>query len=437
MIQSLPGFRDFYPDEMAVRNYVFAKWREVARRYGFREYDGPPLESLELFTVKSGAEIVGQLYNFKDKGDRDVALRPEMTPTLARMVAAQERQFKKPLKWFAIPQLFRYERQQKGRLREHFQLNCDIIGENSVAADAELVACLIDSLRALGLTEKDFVVRVSDRLLWHEFLNAVGVAESSHGAVFAVVDKIERAPQDVSRTNLGKAGLSAEQVEKIFSLATGDAEKILAGAGIGERLGVFNQFRNALEGFGLWKDFVKVDFTIVRGLAYYTGIVFEVHDREGKFRAVAGGGRYDNLLKLVSGGKVDLPALGFGMGDVVLTELLRERGKLNDVPDFTARFEGLEHKIDGYVVIVDELLRGAALKLIHDLRDAGFSIDYALSPAKVGKQFENASSLNARWAIVVAPQEWQGGQVKLKNMASGQEGAVAISEVAKRLESKL
>jgi histidyl-tRNA synthetase len=433
MIQSLPGFRDFYPDEMAVRNYLFAKWRETARRYGFREYDGPPLEPLELFTLKSGAEIVGQLYNFKDKGDRHVALRPEMTPTLARMVAARDRQFKKPLKWFAIPQLFRYERQQKGRLREHFQLNCDIIGESSVAADAELVACLIDSLRALGLTEKDFVVRVSDRLLWHEFLNAIGVAETSHDAVFAVVDKIERVSQDVSRTNLGKAGLSAEQVEKIFSLATGDAEKILAAAGIGERLAVFNQFRAALEGFGLWKDFAKVDFTIVRGLAYYTGIVFEVHDREGKLRAIAGGGRYDNLLKLVSGGKVNLPALGFGMGDVVLTELLRERGKLNDVPDFTARFEGLEHRIDGYVVIVDESLRGAAMKLIHDLRDAGFSIDYALSPAKVGKQFENASSLKARWAIIVAPQEWQGGQVKLKNMTSGVEETVGASEVAIRL----
>lgn len=436
MIQSLPGFRDFYPDEMAARNYLFAKWRETARRYGFREYDGPPLEPLELFTVKSGEEIVGQLYNFTDKGDRAVALRPEMTPTLARMVAARERQFKKPLKWFAIPQLFRYERQQKGRLREHFQLNCDIIGENSVAADAELVACLIDSLRALGLTERDFVVRVSDRLLWHEFLSAIGVADSAHDAVFAVVDKIERAPQDVSRTNFSKAGLSPEQIEKVFSLATGDAEKMLVQSGVGDRLGVFNQFRQTLEGFGLWNDFAKVDFTIVRGLAYYTGIVFEVHDREGKFRAVAGGGRYDNLLKLVSGGKVDLPALGFGMGDVVLTELLRERGMLNDVPDFTARFEGLTHKIDAYVVIVDESLRLGALKLIHDLRDAGLSIDYALSPAKVGKQFENASSLNARWAIVVAPQEWQSGQVKLKNMANGQEETVAVDEVAKRLESK-
>jgi histidyl-tRNA synthetase len=434
MIQSLPGFRDFYPEQMAARNYLFAKWRETARRYGFREYDGPPLEPLELYTVKSGQEIVGQLYHFVDKGNRPVALRPEMTPTLARMVAARQRQFKKPLKWFAIPQLFRYERQQKGRLREHFQLNCDIIGEPGVAADAELVACLIDSLRALGLTAQDFVVRVSDRLLWREFLNAIGVVETSHDAVFAVVDKIERLPQEVSRANFAKAGLSAQQIEKVFLLATADAEKILASAGVGARLGEFTQFQRALDGFGLWRDFAKVDFSIVRGLAYYTGIVFEVHDREGKFRAIAGGGRYDNLLKLVSGGKVDLAALGFGMGDVVLTELLRERGRLNDVPDFTARFEGLTHNIDGYVVIVDESLRGAALGLIHHLRDAGFSIDYALSPAKVGKQFENASSLGARWAIVVAPQEWQSGQVKLKNMASGQEEVVPAGGVVQRLK---
>src|SRR5579863_6788178 len=165
----LPGFRDFYPETLAVRRYIFEKWRDVARRYGFREYDGPPLEPLELFTKKSGDEIVGQLFNFTDKGERAVALRPEMTPTLARMVAAHERNYKKPIKWFAIPQLFRYERQQKGRLREHFQFNADIFGENDVAADSELIALLIDTLRAFGLTAKDFVIRLSSRNAWEEF----------------------------------------------------------------------------------------------------------------------------------------------------------------------------------------------------------------------------------------------------------------------------
>ena len=170
----LPGFRDFYPETLAIRRYIFGKWRDAARRYGFREYDGPPLEPLELYTQKSGEEIVGQLYNFVDKGDRAVALRPEMTPTLARMVGAHHRDYKKPIKWFAIPQLFRYERQQRGRLREHFQFNADIIGESDVSADAELIALAIDTLRSFGLTEKDFVVRVSDRRAWQRYLAATG-----------------------------------------------------------------------------------------------------------------------------------------------------------------------------------------------------------------------------------------------------------------------
>src|SRR5271170_2093012 len=165
----LPGFRDFYPETLAIRRYIFDKWREVARRYGFREYDGPPLEPLELYTQKSGDEIVGQLFNFVDKGERAVALRPEMTPTLARMVGAHHRDYKKPIKWFAIPQLFRYEKQQRGRLREHFQFNADIIGETDPAADAELIALLIDTLRAFGLTEQDFVIRLSSRNAWQEF----------------------------------------------------------------------------------------------------------------------------------------------------------------------------------------------------------------------------------------------------------------------------
>src|SRR6267142_1808036 len=167
---ALPGFRDFYPEQLATRNYLMSVWRDVARRYGFVEYDGPPLEPLELFTKKSGDEIVRQLYNFTDKGDREVALRPEMTPTLARMVGARHRDYKKPIKWFAVPQLFRYEKQQRGRLREHFQFNADIIGETDVSADAELIALAIDTLRSFGLTEKDFVVRISDRRAWQRHM---------------------------------------------------------------------------------------------------------------------------------------------------------------------------------------------------------------------------------------------------------------------------
>src|SRR5437762_3881063 len=210
--KSLTGFRDFYPEGLSLRNHIFATWRGAAARYGFEEYDGPPLEALELYTKKSGDEIVQQLYNFKDKGDRDVALRPEMTPTLARMVAAHERSYKKPIKWFAIPQLFRYERQQKGRLREHFQFNADIIGEADPAADAELIALLIDSLRSLELTVEDFVIRLSSRNAWHEFF------ERNHGApereyeFYQVIDKLEREEDDTNEQKLGTLGFTAAQV---------------------------------------------------------------------------------------------------------------------------------------------------------------------------------------------------------------------------------
>ncbi|HEY9509195.1 MAG TPA: ATP phosphoribosyltransferase regulatory subunit, partial [Verrucomicrobiae bacterium] len=223
-MERLPGFRDFYPEPLPhpdvwsadARQYIFAKWRSIARRYGFREYDGPPLEPLELFTTKSGEEIVKQLFDFTDKGDRHVALRPEMTPTLARMVAAHERNYKKPIKWFAIPQLFRYEKQQKGRLREHFQFNADLMGETDPAADAELIALLIDALRGLGLTAEDFVIRLSSRNAWQQFYkNGIGEASASTESeyqFFQIIDKLERTPPDESRKKLFELGFSLDDV---------------------------------------------------------------------------------------------------------------------------------------------------------------------------------------------------------------------------------
>src|SRR5271156_6442557 len=209
---ALPGFRDFYPDDCAFRNAIFAKWRDVAHRYGFVEYDGPPLEPLDLFTKKSGDEIVTQLYHFKDKGDRDVALRPEMTPTLARLVTARHKDFKKPLKWFSIPQVFRYERQQKGRLREHYQLNCDIIGEPGLEADVELIALVIDVLRAFGLTEKDFVLRLSDRVFWSDFMKTYGVPEEQNYEFIQAIDKSEREDRAKTAEKLGPLA------EKVFTI---------------------------------------------------------------------------------------------------------------------------------------------------------------------------------------------------------------------------
>lgn len=391
---ALPGFRDFYPEQFAERAYIANVWREVARRYAFVEYDGPPLEPLDLYTRKSGEEIVGQLYNFRDKGDREVSLRPEMTPTLARMVGAKANALRKPVRWFSMPQLFRYERQQKGRLREHFQLNVDIVGEADVTADAELLAVAIDIMREFGLGADDVRARVSDRRLLRALLEHLGVSSDEQlAAVFAVVDKFERQPREVSTEKLGAAGLSAGATEQLFALmGTITLDDLRARYGgvpaVAERLGELARYFGYLERLGV-RDYVTLDLTIVRGLAYYTGIVFELFDVRGEFRAVCGGGRYDNLLRALGG--ADLPALGFGMGDVVLGELLRARG-LNVAPvgqpDFWVAAEG-ERAIDEAMVV-------ATL-----LRRAGASVEYALRQQSLSKQKKAAFSAGASYMIVL------------------------------------
>jgi histidyl-tRNA synthetase len=395
-MERLPGFRDFYPEPLPhhdvwsadARQLIFSKWREMARRYGFREYDGPPLETLELFTTKSGEEIVGQLYNFTDKGERNVSLRPEMTPTLARMVAAHERNYKKPIKWFAVPQLFRYERQQKGRLREHFQFNADVIGETDPSADAELIALLIDVLRSFGLTAEDFVIRLSSRNAWHDFYERgrglTAPKQSEVGAApggkdheyefFQVIDKLERTPALDSEKQLAALGFSLLEVNKFIESGEPTAE--------------LKSILDNLAARGM-SDFVKVDYHVIRGLAYYTGVVFEAFDRKGEFRAIAGGGRYDNLIKLLSNGKVNLPALGFGMGDVVLLEILKARGLL---PKF-------DTNVDVFVLVEDEGLRAQSLKLVQELRLGGFAVEYSLTPAKAEKQFKRAQELKAAFTV--------------------------------------
>ena len=408
-MERLPGFRDFYPEPLPhvdvwsadARQYIFEKWRATARRYAFREYDGPPLEPLELFTTKSGEEIVGQLYNFADKGGRAIALRPEMTPTLARMVAAHERNYKKPIKWFALPQLFRYERQQKGRLREHFQLNADILGETDPAADAELIALLIDALRAFGLTAEDFVIRLSSRNAWHDFFQRGGGDPAQEYAFYQIVDKLEREAPEQSDQKLSALGFSLAAVNTFVEegLPTAELQSIL----------------DNLAARGL-RDFVRVDYRVIRGLAYYTGVVFEAFDRKGEFRALAGGGRYDNLIKLISGGKVTLPALGFGMGDVVLLELLKARGLL---PAFDAN-------VDVFVLVEDEALRASSLKLIQDLRSSGLVVEYPLTPGKSDKQFKRAQELKAAFTARLEGET----QVRIRNLKSREEVLLAVGEVA-------
>src|SRR5947209_7847572 len=376
-MQALPGFRDFLPDDCAARNYVFARWREVARRCAFVEWDGPPLEATELYRKKSGTEIVDQLFNFTDKGEREVAMRPELTPTLARVVAVHEREFKKPLKWFSIGQFFRYEKQQRGRLREHFQLNCDIIGEANLAADIELMALCIDIIRPFGFTDKDFVVRVSDRDFWTDFLREKDISADRWDELLQAIDKFGREPREKTAEKLGNLA------DPVFA--------ILKSGGKSEKL---DKLVDGLRARGL-ADFVSIDVGIVRGLAYYTGIVFEVFDRAGKFRAIAGGGRYDNLIAQLSDGAVSLPAIGFAMGDVVLGELLREKGIAPN-----------EQSLDVYVVIAKAERRGDALRQIQLLRDKNLRVDFPLTTAKVGKQFQSAENLGARFALIIGD-EWR------------------------------
>ena len=412
-MQALPGFRDFLPDDCARRNYIFGCWREVARRYGFVEWEGPPLEATEMYKKKSGAEIVEQLFNFKDKGDREVALRPELTPTLARVVAAHEREFKKPLKWFSIGQFFRYEKQQRGRLREHFQLNCDIIGEKDLAADIELVALCIDFLRAFGFTEKDFIVRISDREFWIDFFRDKNVPAERWDDLLQAIDKSARESREKTAEKLGDL-----------------ADPVFAALESGGKSAKLEQLVDGLRARGL-ADFVGIDVGIVRGLAYYTGIVFEVFDHAGKFRAIAGGGRYDNLIAQLSDGTVSMPALGFAMGDVVLGELINEIPRTREAMQQTIANES---RIDIYVVIAKEQRRADALTQIQQLRDRGYRIDYPLTPTKVARQFQAAEDLGARVALLYGD-EWP--QVKIKNMGTGEQELVSHENLAADVDARL
>lgn len=408
-MQALPGFRDFLPDDCAVRNYIFAQWREVSRRCGFVEYDGPILEDLELFKKKSGEEIAKQLYDFKDKGGRAVAMRPEMTPTLARMVAASHREFRKPMKWFCIPQMFRYERPQRGRLREHYQYNADIIGEASVDADVELIAVCIDVLRSFGFTAADVVVRISDREFWIDFLRAQHVPEDRWQQSLEIIDKSEREPREKTAERLGPL---ANAVFDIFD-GGGKSDKLDALiAGLRQR-GV--------------ADFAKVDLRIVRGLAYYTGVVFEAFDRGGKLRAIAGGGRYDNLVAQLSDNAASLPAAGFAMGDVVLGELLRENPTAREKMEAAVK---REQQLDVYAVIAKEDRRGDALRQVQAMRDAGYRVDYPLAATKVGKQFQTAEQLGAIFAVLFGD-EWP--QVKIKDLRTRDEQLVPREELLAHL----
>ncbi len=426
---ALPGFRDFYPEQFAQRAWLFERWRDVARRFGFVEYDGPPLEPLELYTKKSGDEIVGQLYNFTDKGDRAVTLRPEMTPTVARMVAARANALRKPVRWFSIPQLFRYERQQKGRLREHFQLNVDLFGESDVAADAELLAVACEIMRACGLSHEDVVARVSDRRLLTALLRGVGVPEAAMGVVFAAVDKIEREVPTALEQRMVDAGVGPTTAGRVLELVRAsdfDALRVeFAGDGdVTDALERFERYRQLLQAHGVL-DFLKLDLTIVRGLAYYTGIVFELFDAKGEFRAVCGGGRYDNLLSALGG--VDMPALGFGLGDVVLGELLKARGKMPSGAPV----------IDYWIAPLDNSHRVSVVELAAALRATGASVEYPMKDQSLAKQFKAASTVGARHVVIVGAGYADSGEIELKSLiGTGDQRAISVAQLIEQATAR-
>lgn len=381
-LQCLPGFREFFPDVCAQRNYLFMHWRDVARTYGFVEYEGPVLEPTELYRRKSGDEIVTQLFHFTDAGGREVALRPETTPSLARMAAAKHKELRKPIKWFQIGSCFRSERPQKGRGREFYQFNCDILGEPSIAADADLVAMAVDTMRSLGFREGDFVVRLSDRNVWPDFLEKAGVAAENIADFLQVIDKMEREKPGVTEDSLAELGTSRAAVDAFI-------------AGQGADWAPLQALMADLGARGM-SGFVEVDLGIVRGLAYYTGTVFEIFDISKGMRAIAGGGRYDQLCKLIGGS--DLPACGFAMGDMVIGNFMKET-----IHAFRQYQEWLVSygKIEAFVIIADEARRADALALVQNLRSGGIATDYSYLPAKVGRQAQLAEQLGARAALTI------------------------------------
>ncbi len=435
--QSLPGFREFYPDSCARRNHIFSQWRRTARAFNFHEYDAPVLEPLELYTEKSGEEIVDQLFSFEDRGGRSVTLRAEMTPSIARLIGAKANSLKRPIKWYHVGEHYRYEKPQKGRLRAFYQFNADIFGEPGPGADAELITLLVQTLRAFGLTENDFKIRLSDRDLWLLILAAEGVAKSDSATVLGAIDKLERT--DRTKTVEKLAVVLGDRTESFL----GKVETLIAirdFATLSDFIGkltldenLATEAQNRLENWKLLLsflessgvgDFIQIDLGIVRGLAYYTGFVFEAFEADGQGRALAGGGRYNNLVQKLGG--PEIAAVGFAMGDVTLTDLLESRCLL---PDYT-------ETLDFVAIIGSPKARKVALKDIYLLRSLGYCIDYPLKDQGFGKQFKDANLKGARFAFIYGDDEIEKNVVKVRDFTTGAEQEfprIIVAEIASEL----
>jgi histidyl-tRNA synthetase len=421
--QTLPGFREFYPEDLARRNHLFRLWRQTATTFGFSEYDAPVLEPLELYKAKSGEEIENQLFSFTDKGGREVALRPEMTPTVCRLVGARANALKRPIKWFSIAEFYRYERMQKGRGRCFSQFNADIFGESGPEAEIELIALLVQCLCAFGLTEEDFRVRLSDRNLWLYYLETLGLDAPRIRGVLGAIDRYEKYGDEAFKGYAEQFGpLEAGLKEKILSFlqikSLETLEGLLAAGGekLAARLADWRKLLDGLAAMGLAR-FVEVDLGVVRGLAYYTGFVFEAFDRKGELRALAGGGRYDDLVEKLGGPA--LPATGFAIGDMTFALLLEQRGLLpNLVP-----------ASDVYCVIGGAAERKAAFADIQALRAAGHRVEYPIKETAFGKQFKTAAESGARLALIYGTEELAKGVVKLRDLGERTEREIPRGDV--------
>lgn len=418
MAQGVRGTRDFYPEDMRLRNWLFERFHSAARSHGFEEYDAPVLESEELYTRKAGEEIVGQLYNFEDKGGRKVALRPEMTPSLARMVMARAGALALPIKWYSIPQCWRYERTQRGRGREHYQWNVDIWGMNGIEADAELLSVLVQFFDSVGLSSEDLVIRISSRKVLEEVLGSLGLEGEIFAQTCVIVDKMDKLPEDVIEAQLSDLGLSSESISTIRSvLGITDLESLSSAlSSDSEALIELQSLFSLCDSYGI-SDWVSFDASVVRGLAYYTGPVFEAHDRAGNLRAICGGGRYDKLIGTLGGN--DLPATGFGFGDMVVMELLADKGLLPE----------LSTGVSDVVFGMGTELRGAAMQVAAKLRSAGRTVDLVLEDKKMKWVFKHAERCGATRLVMVMPDEWAEGKVRIKDLDTGEESTVAMEDL--------
>ncbi len=422
--QTLPGFREFYPDAMARRNHLFRLWRQTATAFGFAEYDAPVLEPLDLYKTKSGNEIEAQLFSFTDKGGREVALRPEMTPTVCRLVGEKASALKRPIKWFSIAEFYRYERMQKGRGRCFFQFNADIFGEPGIEAETELIALLTQCLCGFGLTADDFFIRLSDRNLWFYFLEALGFDDARSRSLLTAVDRFEKLGDEAFKEDAAQFGpLDEERRARILAFlairslpALEAAVASLASERIAARLEDWRRLLGNLDAMGLSR-FVEVDLGVVRGLAYYTGFVFEAFDRKGELRALAGGGRYDDLVGKL--GYAEMPAVGFAIGDMTFALLLEQRGLMPT----------LVQAPDVYVVIGGPAERRAAFGDIHALRSAGYRVEYPMREMAFGKQFKAAAESGARLALIYGTDELAKGVVKVRDLGERSEREVPVAHV--------